>query len=525
MEVEFSELFSLLKTISNQTIVSTYIWITKSKIFNSPDGVFLIVKSLLDFSFLRPNFEFMYSNLASFILKKCSESETLGILYKVFHECEPGFGSSTTIKVLFLVHCFDFVKISYDELINHFFLDNPDCLYASEQYFHMFTLISEFFYKRNRKLFETIYEQFKQTYPQHIPVFELIMKNNFALYNKFKNSGNSIENIIQRDDESLFSRIEGTYIQFSPFSPDICIYERPTIADYAAFCGSTKCIKCYLDKNKKKSRELLRNPSLCYYAIAGGQIDLFNRFEKLGFSTEGSIHVAVMFHQNHFVYENIDRFGGWNSDSERFGSILQSAIMGRNYELIMKCIENNIDLNHIDRTFNSPLIRAIEKKDNISFDLLLTHNQLDLNLRNACGLTPLCYAVSKNYIYAVEKLTQVSHVDVNGSDNDGLTPLHYAASYGYDELLRLLLQREDLEVNTFDEDNQTPIMSAYDMKEFDCLEILASDCRVDLSICDSEGDSIFHKISMSDNINVVKSLLSRKNINLDQKNNNGVFFY
>ncbi|CUS09293.1 unnamed protein product [Tuber aestivum] len=202
---------------------------------------------------------------------------------------------------------------------------------------------------------------------------------------------------------------------------------------------------------------------------------------------------------------------------------------------------------------------AVEHRQTAVIQALLARKDIDVNrLGLVDDCTPLYHAV--RWVDRSEDATRVlladPRVDVNWCDTEFQTPLHVAADFGGEQLLKTLLAHPKIDLNVRDKLGQTPLH--FSVRIGDCrlirffledkrlaprqhhgtlgnplhaavgscqlpaLRLLLDDGRFDVNSTDENGDTPLHiAIQKGDREDLVLLLLSRANVDVEMRNNEG----
>lgn len=136
-------------------------------------------------------------------------------------------------------------------------------------------------------------------------------------------------------------------------------------------------------------------------------------------------------------------------------------------------IEQQTDLNASNAEGKTPLLIAVEEKQDTILKALLNTQQIHLNHTDHNGRNALHHAAIKNNETAVKLLlhpqqTEQSspeqspkeEIKINHRDKNGQTPLHQATIHGHEGLVDLLLAHPKINPHVPDQDGWTPFIHA-----------------------------------------------------------------
>jgi len=118
-------------------------------------------------------------------------------------------------------------------------------------------------------------------------------------------------------------------------------------------------------------------------------------------------------------------------------TLLHSAAIGRQKEVVLMLLEHHADPNLQDRHGSTPL-HVAAGEDQVEIIELLMKYGAQLDAKDQIDCTPLREAVEFGRVKAVRVLLDLK-ADPNTKDRSGETPLHWASAHGYANLVTLLL--------------------------------------------------------------------------------------
>ena len=165
-------------------------------------------------------------------------------------------------------------------------------------------------------------------------------------------------------------------------------------------------------------------------------------------------------------------------------------------------------------------------------ELLLARDNINVNLKDNKGRTPLMIAVEKRNEDAIRLLLAHRDIQVNERDNEGRTALYSAAGPSWIEGVRLLLARKDIQVNVRDNNGSTALhiaivnlkydalfgakRNASDTPNIDVARLFLARGDVDVNIRDVHGCSLLllHHAVCSGQPDLVQLLLTREDLEI-----------
>ena len=202
-----------------------------------------------------------------------------------------------------------------------------------------------------------------------------------------------------------------------------------------------------------------------------------------------------------------------NGDSHAVTAILTSENYG------------NIDMNAVNKSGTSPLIRAVKSRNCELVEQLIDIPHLDVNIEDKLHRSALVWAVHRGNIDMMKILLNRSDVQVNNA-------LTVAASYGYQEIVSLLLDEcDNVDINAVDNDGNTALICA--IKNYEdgsdmvgVVDLLLKREDLDVTKVNNYGESSLIQAVRARNYDLVNSILSHKSCNnaefIEHKDNHGV---
>ncbi|XP_046552968.1 putative ankyrin repeat protein RF_0381 [Haliotis rubra] len=155
----------------------------------------------------------------------------------------------------------------------------------------------------------------------------------------------------------------------------------------------------------------------------------------------------------------------------------------------------------------------------LSRDYLLSRNIIHIDSINDRGWTPVMLAAANGQQDVFDLLVK-NECDLKVSTEDNINILHAASYGGSVQIVEGILSRKIADTGSCGENGATPVMVAAQngqRKVFDLL--VRKDC--DLSVEDDSGSNILHYACVSDNVQIVESILSRKVADKDSRGEHG----
>jgi ankyrin repeat protein len=312
----------------------------------------------------------------------------------------------------------------------------------------------------------------------------------------------------------------------SIFLRSAIVQRHPTLLHYAAFSGAIKCFKFLLAGRANTSVTDEVGTRLADFIVAGGRASFFPYLESLSLDVKRCLHTAIIHHQWGF-YERLltVNLPGMSFITATGANPMQQAISSGNLKVFMDCISRGISpeagwVGGMTPVHTAALAGSLE----LSRALLLLMPE-KLNVRDGSGRTPLhCAAASGNEKLVLFLLEQEG-VFPGVPDVEGKTPLHAAAETGIGSIVRLILSM-DVDVNAKDGGRGDVVFARTIPKRklLPSQEVALIDKdRLRHAKASLSGRSALHLAAMYSKADVVETLLKHYGVDVNCRNNAGVF--
>ncbi|XP_060183434.1 protein ACCELERATED CELL DEATH 6-like [Lycium barbarum] len=194
---------------------------------------------------------------------------------------------------------------------------------------------------------------------------------------------------------------------------------------------------------------------------------------------------------------------------------LHEAVMNRNHRVVEMLVREDADFTHPpNKASKSPLFLAMEKKDKVSAELILSISRSP-SYAGPYGTTALHAAalirywvydclemiipagclemiLGKNSARCLEMILGKNPSLINQVDDEGWSPLHFAAFLGSRVTVRVLLKKDkQMAYETIKEDNKTPLHLAASNFNFGALIEIIKQCPDSNEAATSQGHNAF----------------------------------
>ncbi|OHT03911.1 hypothetical protein TRFO_28757 [Tritrichomonas foetus] len=334
------------------------------------------------------------------------------------------------------------------------------------------------------------------------------------------------------NDRAVFpKKIEQTVLVSNPTSD-------PTLVEYAAFYGASKCFNFLLSKGGEVTEYLPK------HALCGGNLDIINQINGKDQILIKNLDLAIKFHRTSAFIHLFEKFIKENKISNndlvnygiksiRFCSfkILKYLIefgVDLNQNMINEALKTDlqslfifllgfdgIDMNKQDKNDFTPLHCAIRAGNLEATKMILKEkgNEIDINLGDHCGRAPLQFAAIVGNLEIFKFLLQQPNTDVLKIDDEEMTSLHYAARQGNINLVQEIIKIDPKTVNCRNSALMTPLHYACIKGWADITKLLLEIDGIDVNPHDIGSWTPLHYAVENGYSHIVEALLNHPNIN------------
>lgn len=178
---------------------------------------------------------------------------------------------------------------------------------------------------------------------------------------------------------------------------------------------------------------------------------------------------------------------------------------------------HKFDVNWTDTRGRTPLILAIDCKDQAMIKFLLVNDKVDVNQLDNDQRTPLSIAVNNKDQALVRSLLNTGKVEVNSKDKHQRTPLFLAVKGKCQEIVSMLLQLEEVDVNSTNIDRQTPLYQAVQNGDEEIVKLLLEADKIDGNLKGNCGRTPLFLAVERRRWKIVSMLLQNEKIDVNSK--------
>ncbi|XP_067653188.1 serine/threonine-protein phosphatase 6 regulatory ankyrin repeat subunit A-like [Haliotis asinina] len=256
-------------------------------------------------------------------------------------------------------------------------------------------------------------------------------------------------------------------------------------------------------------------------------------------------HVKIV---NYILIENIVDINAKNSDGET--PVMLAANSG-DREIFDNLVRKGADLSAIDEDGDNILHLACRGGNVKIVNYILIQNIVDINAKNSDGETPVMLAANSGdreiFDSLVRKGADLSVIDEDGDNilhlacrggnvkilllesgadpslvnRDGDNVLHLACMRWDEEVVKQVLKLHALNINCRGSNGMTPLLLAAEYNTYNVFELLLQS-GADLSVADSDGNSILHFASMGEDEEIVKHILKLHVVDINCRGSKGM---
>ncbi|CAL1546351.1 unnamed protein product [Lymnaea stagnalis] len=192
-------------------------------------------------------------------------------------------------------------------------------------------------------------------------------------------------------------------------------------------------------------------------------------------------------------------------------SALLKATRNKDFETVQLLLQNGVDVNQVTRDGWNALMLACYRPCHLIAQLLVDAGA-ELNLINAKGFSPLMYACYNGAMETVKLLLERG-ADLVKIANDGMTALQLARLTGNSELIDHIL--------TYGDAHKRLLIEAAKNKDHVGVVRMLLECGIDVNTTDGRQKSVLMMASELGNLEAVRSILERPDVNVNAANKRG----
>ncbi|CAI6313214.1 unnamed protein product [Periconia digitata] len=218
-------------------------------------------------------------------------------------------------------------------------------------------------------------------------------------------------------------------------------------------------------------------------------------------------------------------------NGEAIEAMLESFVISRSANIDPEALYSYITIENWGHRFiktgfkfwkgGNVLSYLIEYDFEVAVVIFVQSREFDANCEDHKGDTPIFKAIAKKDEKLVKLLLNSGMIDVNRRRRSGDTPLSTALSKGYKEITRLLLEEDTIDINILDWRGRTPFMKAILDRDEELVKLLLRTGKVDFSVEDAAGDTpLFIAVAMGDE-GILRLLLQTGRVDVNTKDHDG----
>lgn len=286
---------------------------------------------------------------------------------------------------------------------------------------------------------------------------------------------------------------------------DILLENDPSLIDLQDAYGNIALMYACINGNVTVVRKLLEINTLDLTEYCNSNNDTLFMAACLG----GNYEIAKIF----FEYDDIKVCNEVNQTALMF------AAAGGNIEIIKRILEKYPDeLNRKDEDNATALIYACNnnKKEAVKYLLSLSNIEVNTFSENGTALHLVCWEDGLHEIF--DMLISHPKINVNIADKDGNTPLMIACQSGCLSDARKLLEKPEIhDVNLRNKNGDTVFLLScgnWSENNSEFIDYLLANFEIDINAINRWGSSALSKACAYGNVNIVKTLLRQKDIDI-----------
>ena len=200
-------------------------------------------------------------------------------------------------------------------------------------------------------------------------------------------------------------------------------------------------------------------------------LELFPNWTKIFEHFENKRNLPKVLEFVKHVQDFVDKNEDWLMSPTHFAS-LEGKV-----EFLTLLAKESIVMNEKTVLQMTPLHFACKEGHYEAVKIILESKDKNVNARNMFDTTPLHLACDDDRSEIVKALLENDEIDVNSKNCAGHTPLHVAVFEGFQTVTKLLVDFKRTDVNALDNDNLTPLNIAYDLNEYEIVQIIEARSR------------------------------------------------
>lgn len=565
---EFEKLLNIqdiIFGITNQNYASKCQDLESSEYFQTPHGIYVIVVNFLNAIKYRPTQHMGFANALKFLFnsRQCQYLEILKSYFisqfrAIIEDPSSYPRESSTIAFFydaFTIECFTIEQIV--AMMKQIY-SGPKVVPTESSivlFFYFSREISSFDSNFFNTLLSTVMNSEERSLPQEIHDALVLMNDLFA--NDFQmlqgwrschSIPDSCADALMKDDPTLLQTILvkeklsfDVTLPSNIFGLSEFVTHSPTLIQFATFFGSIKCFKYLLLNKANMSLTDETHLKLVHYAVAGGNSEIIHILEQNSTLFSRTLPISIEFNHSdlfEWLYENY-------YDCKLFEDALPIPVSeiakrsnnARSFEFLFR---NKIQIKPIlfksfEQVWNSYLNGFIVTLQVIMPDLKINTKYTAYDNH----YSPLHWAIKKRYDGIITEIINTKGVNLNTQDDYGKTPFYLAAELGYIDVLTALKEK-GVEINRRAKSNLSPIHAAIRCNQTESVQFLLQSTTYDLNLKDAVFLLFYvfiwvfliflfyhfplHVAVLRNYHETLKILLSIPNLNVNVKNNDGIFY-
>ncbi|XP_067653191.1 ankyrin-1-like [Haliotis asinina] len=199
---------------------------------------------------------------------------------------------------------------------------------------------------------------------------------------------------------------------------------------------------------------------------------------------------------------------------------LMLAVKYHTRNVLQLLLESGADPSLVNRDGDNVLHLACMRGDEEIVKHVLKLHTLNINCRGSKGRTPLLLAAEYKK-YDVFELLLEGGADPSAVNGNGDNILHMACEGDSEEILKHVLKLHTLDINCRGYKGRTPLLVAAVYSAYDVFKLLL-ESGGNLSVVDSDGNSILHFASMGEDEKIVKHILKLHVVDINCRGSKGM---
>ncbi|OHT02140.1 hypothetical protein TRFO_30903 [Tritrichomonas foetus] len=532
---------SALTEINSENLDHFSAYFLDSKYVLSEKKFTELVRNIMSWSTYHPQKIYAYSDLLKYLydnnqfIKKIASRVIITTMNHIIFANRCAKIEPPPLHVL--VQCYIRDIVTSEEIVSNL----EKCLVEKRNIKENLSAYFMFFAPEVEKINPELYEKFiryikindySQANHRICAYFNFFKKNNWEKLKSYRSNIHCCDPILKMllDDDVEQLRKMNAHPEFNvdlrlkdlpPLSPFYFINDSPPLVCAAAALNAVKCFKYLVQMNASLSNVSESRLGIAGYAAMSGNLEIIRIVEQNGENFEGTLHMAVTFHNDDiFYWLHESKFPDLLISAPKKKSILGQAASSNNVSIFIYCIEKGLDVNRIDENDECMLERAAYFGCNEIIKIALWLPNLIVNQHTRSP--PLCAAAFNGNNEIIQMLLEHPNIDINILNHRKQPAICLAASSSHCSsfvtLLNAIIENNTNNSISADNTNNTDNINDLNNANAENGENDENDKNNSkMTEMDKLGEQILHSIGMQNNPFILKEFLKKfPNVNINE---------